>query len=246
LVATGGTTPKIAPWRLPHSVRGKAPGRSTKLAVPHPVSRAETKEAMGRGGTPGGDVFPRQTVEADTDERRRHSPRAMRERRSMAAPTPTALNKCEAIDVDRHRRSRMGTRRRQRSPGVPKEPERRAAVRMELPKSLACGHTHGWLWAEPLVHGHPSSRAWGVPRGPSPSMVLARRRRRLFLEMRAGLGVELSPSDGATGIGKDIASTVRRGTSRYNGRVAGGASSTSELHVSSSSSQRRNLLLPAD
>jgi hypothetical protein len=91
---------------LLHTVRGKAPGRTTTLAVPRPVLRAEAEEAAGREGAPGGDMVPGKTVEAETKERRQHRPLATSVSRGMAAATPSALNKREAIDVDR--RSRTG------------------------------------------------------------------------------------------------------------------------------------------
>jgi hypothetical protein len=53
---------------LPHQVRGKALRRTTMLAVPYPVLYAEAEEATGWGGARGGNVVPRQTVEAETDE----------------------------------------------------------------------------------------------------------------------------------------------------------------------------------
>jgi hypothetical protein len=58
MVASSSTTPKIAPWRLPHPVGGETPGRATMLVVPHPVLRAKTEKAAGWEGAPGGDVVP--------------------------------------------------------------------------------------------------------------------------------------------------------------------------------------------
>jgi hypothetical protein len=130
MVAYRRTTPETAPKRLLGTVRGKAPGRTTMLmlVVPRSVLRAKAEEASGRVGAPGGDVIPCQTVEAETDERSRHRPPAMRVMRGMAAPTPTALNKSEAISVDRRSHARdevsrkpicsMGMRRHRRSPSV--------------------------------------------------------------------------------------------------------------------------------
>jgi hypothetical protein len=88
-----------APWRPLHPVRREASGQTTRLAVPRSMPRAKAEEAAGWEGTPGGDVVPRQTVEAETNERRRHRPLATRVRRSMAVPAsaPTTLNQREAI-----------------------------------------------------------------------------------------------------------------------------------------------------
>ena len=76
------------------------------LAVSRPVPRVVAEEAAGRRGEPSGDVVPRQTVEAETVERRRHRPLAMRVRRGMAAPTPTALDKRQAIGINKRSHSR--------------------------------------------------------------------------------------------------------------------------------------------
>jgi hypothetical protein len=54
---------------LLHTVRGKAPGWTTTLAVPRPVLRAKAEEAAGRGGAPGGNVVSGQTIEAKTNKR---------------------------------------------------------------------------------------------------------------------------------------------------------------------------------
>ena len=66
----------------------EALGRTTMLVlvVSRPVPRVVAEEAAGRRGEPSGDVVPRQTVEAETDERRRHWPVATRVRRALRRP----------------------------------------------------------------------------------------------------------------------------------------------------------------
>ena len=96
----------------------------------------------------------------------------------MAAPAPTALNKCEAIGVDRRSRPRnvalrkrirrMDAWRCRRSPGIRHKPRAylttttMAAARRRHPTPLAealvHGHTHDRLWAEPLMRGTPAAR----------------------------------------------------------------------------------------
>ena len=99
----------------------------------------------------------------------------------MEAPTPVALKKREAINVDRRDRSRnmalrkrirrMGARQCRWSPSIRHEPRAwltttmMAAARHRRPtpwvEALVHGCTHDRLWAEPLVRGHPSVRVWG-------------------------------------------------------------------------------------
>jgi hypothetical protein len=67
-------------------------------------------------------------IEAEADERGRHRSVATRLRRGTMVPAPTALNKCEAVGVDkrgsprdmalRRRIRRVDARRRWRSLGV--------------------------------------------------------------------------------------------------------------------------------
>jgi hypothetical protein len=80
----------------------------------------------------------------------------------MVAPTLTALNKREAIDIDMGSRSRnvvsrlpgmrLGTRWRRRLPGVRLEPTmvtiRRGRLKA-LAKTLVHWHMRGWVKAEP-------------------------------------------------------------------------------------------------
>lgn len=70
------TTARAAPWRLPQPVQGKTWGRTTMLAVPRPVSRAEADKAAGWEDAPGGDVPPSQAVEVESNERGWHRPLA--------------------------------------------------------------------------------------------------------------------------------------------------------------------------
>jgi len=56
------------------------------LAVSRPVPRVVAEEAAGWRGELSGDVVPCQTVEAETDERRRHWPVATRVRRALRRP----------------------------------------------------------------------------------------------------------------------------------------------------------------
>jgi hypothetical protein len=97
----------------------------------------------------------------------------------MAVPAPAALNKCEAVGVDRrghsrnvalrkHIRRRMGAWQSRRSPSIRHEPKAwltttTAAAARPAPwaEALVYGHMRDRLRGEPLVRGHPSGRVWG-------------------------------------------------------------------------------------
>jgi hypothetical protein len=131
------------------------------LVVPSPVLRAEAEEAAGREGAPSGDVVPSQAIEAEAGERRWHWPLVMMLRHAMATPMSTALNKREAVSIDRRnhlgnlalrkRIWRMGAWWCRRTPDVRHGP------------SAAAMHRRPALLAEALVHGHPHNRLWGKP-----------------------------------------------------------------------------------
>lgn len=126
---------KAAPRWLMRAVYGRASGRMTvvKHAIPRPVPRGKAEETAGRGGALGGDVTPRQAVEATTDERIRHWPPVTRVTRGTATATPTAFNKSEAVGVD----SRTGARWRRRCP-MPRAKAlmRRDSLLRQLPKAV--------------------------------------------------------------------------------------------------------------
>jgi hypothetical protein len=79
---------------------------SDRACSSSPDAPAEAEKANIWEDAPGDGVVPSQTVEAETDEQRRHWPLATRVRRGMMRPVPVALNKHEAVGVDRHGCSR--------------------------------------------------------------------------------------------------------------------------------------------
>jgi hypothetical protein len=112
MVAIRNTTAGTTLWRCPQPVRGK---RTTVLAVPRSVPRAEAEKAAGWDDAPGGDMVPSQTVEAEANEQGRHRPLATRVWRGTATPAPVALNEREAVGVNRGARTRNVASRRLRA-----------------------------------------------------------------------------------------------------------------------------------
>lgn len=116
---------------------------TTKPAVLRPVIRAGAEETAGREGALGGDVVCCQTIEAETEERRRHWSLATRARRAMAAPASTALHKREAIIVE----------------GCKCNHTWKAVTRLRCPLPLSEAQVHGYPCTppggEPLVRRHP-------------------------------------------------------------------------------------------
>lgn len=84
------------------ALEAPAPGPSG-----HACSSWPGAPCCGRQGTarwevaPGGDVPPCQTIETESNERRRHRPLATRVTQGTAASAPAILNEREAVGVDK-------------------------------------------------------------------------------------------------------------------------------------------------
>jgi hypothetical protein len=79
--------------------------------VPH----AEAEKAAEWEDAPSDDVVSSQTIETETDERGQHRLLVTMVGQGTATPAPAALNKREAVGVDRRARSRNVASRRPRA-----------------------------------------------------------------------------------------------------------------------------------